>query len=78
MTNEQTITTIQRILDELRPAIMNHDGNIELIKYEDEIVYVKLHGACVQCPISMMTLKFGVEEAIRAEIPELKEVIAVE
>jgi Fe-S cluster biogenesis protein NfuA len=72
------LATIQSILDELRPAIMSHDGNIELIKYENHIVYVKLHGACVSCPISMMTLKFGVEEAIKAKIPELKEVIAIE
>lgn len=57
---------------------MNDGGDIEFIKYEDRIVYVKLHGACVHCPVSMITLKLGVEEALRAELPEVKEVVAIE
>ena len=57
---------------------MSDGGDIELVKYEDNIVYVKLHGACVQCPISMFTLKLGVEEALKAELPELKEVVSIE
>ena len=51
---------------------------LTLIKYEDQNVYVKFQGACISCPISAMTLKFGIEEALKAELPEIKEVIAVE
>jgi Fe-S cluster biogenesis protein NfuA len=40
-------------------------------------VYVKLHGACVHCPISLYTLKLGVEERLKAQLPDLKEVVAV-
>lgn len=69
---------IQSVLNTLRPMIMNDGGDIEFIKYEDRIVYVKLHGACVHCPVSMITLKLGVEEALRAELPEVKEVVAIE
>lgn len=57
---------------------MNDGGNIELVKYEDKIVYVRLLGACVQCPISMFTLKLGVEESLKQKIPDIKEVLAVE
>lgn len=72
------INIIQKMLDQLRPAIQSDGGDIELVKYENSTVYVKLLGACVNCPISSYHLKMGVEEALRAKLPELKEVIAVE
>ena len=77
MVDLKTITTINTILDQLRPMILNDGGNIELVKYENSIVYVKLHGACVYCPVSMYTLKLGVEEALKLELPEIKEVVAI-
>lgn len=78
MVNNVTIATINAVLDQLRPMILGDGGDIEFIKYEDNIVYVKLHGACVGCPVSGYTLKLGVEEALRAELPELKEVVAID
>lgn len=78
MIDSKAIVVINTVLDQLRPMIMNDGGDIELIKYEDNIVYVKLHGACVHCPVSMYTLKLGVEEALRIELPELKEVVAID
>lgn len=78
MVSQTTIATINAVLDQLRPMILSDGGDIEFVKYEDNIVYVKMHGACVGCPISGYTLKLGVEEALRAEIPELKDVIAIE
>ncbi len=78
MVCSKTIATINAVLDQLRPMILSDGGDIEFVKYEDNIVYVKMHGACVGCPISGYTLKLGVEEALRAELPELKEVIAIE
>jgi len=44
---------------------------------DDNIVKVKLHGACGSCPYSIMTLKNGVEQAIKRDVPEIKEVVAI-
>lgn len=68
---------IIEIIDKLRPYLMNDGGNIEFIKYEDGIVYVRLMGACADCYMMDYTLKDGIEEAIKEEIPEVKEVINV-
>lgn len=69
---------IEDVLCQLRPMIQGHGGDIEFVKYQDDIVYVKFHGACVTCPISTMTLKMGIEEALQIELPHIKEVIAIE
>ena len=68
---------IKEIIDKLRPFLINDGGNIEFIKYEDNIVYVRFIGACANCGILDITLKEGVEAAIVAEIPEVKAVINV-
>jgi Fe-S cluster biogenesis protein NfuA len=78
MQHEQAISVIEKVLTQLRPMIHNDGGDIQLVKYENNIAYVKLLGACVQCPISQITLKLGVEDALKLELPELKEVVAVE
>lgn len=74
---QEKIQIIENVLSSLRPAIKADGGDIEFVKYENKIVYVKLHGACVHCPISLYTLKLGVEESLKAQLPELKEVVAV-
>ena len=78
MTHDQSVQVIQSILAQLRPAIQGDGGDIELVAYQDGIVQVKLHGACVHCPISMYTLKLGVEEALKAQLPDVIEVVAVD
>ncbi len=69
---EQKIITI---IDELRPFIINDGGNIEFVKYENNIVYIQMLGACADCAMLDLTLKEGIEMAIKDEIPEVKEVI---
>jgi Fe-S cluster biogenesis protein NfuA len=69
---------IERVLDQLRPAIQMDGGDIEFVKYEDGIVYVRFQGACTHCPASTYTLKLGVEEAIKEQLPQVQEVVAVE
>lgn len=69
---------IKEILDKLRPFLINDGGNIEFVKYEDNIVYVRFIGACAMCGIIDVTLKEGVEAAIMAEIPEVKAVVRVD
>ena len=72
--NEIEIKIIS-IIDKLRPFLINDGGNLEFIKYEDNIVYVRLTGACRDCAMLDITLKDGIEEFIKNEIPEVKEVV---
>lgn len=65
---------IKAIIDKVRPFLISDGGNLEFVKYEDNIVYVKLTGACQDCPMLDVTLKDGIEELITNEIPEVKEV----
>ena len=68
---------VQKVLDKIRPALMADGGNVELVSVEDNVVKVRLTGACFGCPFSQMTLKNGIEQAVKEEIPEIKEVVAV-
>ena len=68
---------IINIIDELRPFLINDGGNIEFVKYEDNIVYIKMMGACSNCEMLDLTLKNGIEAAIKEEVPEVKEVINI-
>ena len=69
---------INNALKNIRPYLQADGGDILLVDVTDEmIVKVKLTGACHGCPYSMVTLKSGVEQALVKEIPEIKEVQAV-
>lgn len=72
MSNEDKI---KEIIDKLRPFLINDGGNIEFVKYEDNIVYVKMTGACAMCGMLDLTLKEGIEAAIISEVPEVEQVI---
>jgi len=69
---------VQAVLDKIRPALQADGGNIELIDIVDGIVKVKLLGACQGCMGAQMTLKMGVEKALKEAIPEVKAVQAVQ
>ncbi len=78
MSTQEIFQKVSSIIEELRPYLQDDGGDIELIEITDDlIVKVKLQGACGACPFSIMTLKNGVEEAIRREIPEIKEVVNI-
>lgn len=68
---------IIEIIDTLRPFLINDGGNIEFVKYEDNIVYIKMLGACANCHMLDMTLKDGIEAAIQEEVPEVIEVVNI-
>ncbi|NJD19380.1 MAG: NifU family protein [Gemmatimonadetes bacterium] len=70
---------IELILDSIRPAIRADGGDVELVAYREAegVVEVRLLGACESCPISMMTLKEGIERRLRNSIPGIVEVSAV-
>lgn len=77
MNNSDIELKIIAIIDKLRPFLINDGGNLEFVKYEDNIVYVRLMGACRDCAMLDVTLKDGIEEFIKNEIPEVKEVVNV-
>lgn len=69
---------IKEILDnEIRPAVAMDGGDITFHSYEDGILTLHLQGACSSCPSSVMTLRMGIENRLREEIPELREVVQV-
>lgn len=65
------------IIDKLKPFLMNDGGNVEFVKYENNIVYIKLSGACASCEMMDLTLKECIEVSIMEEIPEVKGVINI-
>ncbi|MEN6617184.1 MAG: NifU family protein [Syntrophorhabdus sp.] len=68
---------VQQVIEKIRPLLQRDGGDIQLVDVVDNVVKVKLQGACGSCPMSQMTLKMGVEKQIKQEIPEIKEVISV-
>ncbi|HJM16197.1 MAG TPA: NifU family protein [Flavobacteriales bacterium] len=79
ITDKHIINKIEEALTTIRPYLESDGGDISLVEVTDEmVVKVKLLGACSNCNVSMMTLKNGVEVAIKSVLPEVKEVIAVD
>ena len=68
---------IENALQEIRPYIAQHLGDIEFVKFENGTVYVKMLGACTHCPLSQMTLKAGVEELLKERVEGVERVEAV-
>ncbi len=64
-------------IEKIRPVLQRDGGDIEFVAIEEGIVKVKLQGACSGCPMSQMTVKTVVEQAIKAEVPEIKGVETV-
>ena len=69
---------VEEILESLRPMLIQDGGNIELVDIEDGVVKVRLVGACVSCSSSHMTLKMGIEKALKKAIPMVRCVESVE
>ena len=68
---------IKEVINNLRPYLNSDGGDIEFIKYEDNIIYVKLSGACSNCSLIDLTLSDGIEAVLMDEIPEIKGVINI-
>ncbi len=79
ITNPNIISKIESALEQVRPYLESDGGDIRLIEVTDDyVVKVKLLGACSDCQVSMMTLKAGVEQAIKKVLPEIKEVVDID
>ncbi len=69
---------VESVLETLRPMLIQDGGNVELVDIEDGTVKVRLVGACSSCPSSTLTLKMGIEKALKKAIPMVRCVEAVE
>ncbi|MDX9703498.1 MAG: NifU family protein [Candidatus Auribacterota bacterium] len=69
---------IKKILGQIRPSLQADGGDVEFVDVTDDgVVMVKLTGACAGCPMSQMTLKMGIERALKEAVPQVKEVRSV-
>lgn len=71
------VTKVLGALESIRPFLKKDGGDIELLNVENNVVTVKLLGNCVQCSMSVSTMKFGVEQKIKEFAPQITEVISV-
>ncbi len=76
--SKELLQKVETSLDTMRPYLNDDGGNVEVVEItSDMIVRVKLLGACSTCPQSFMTMKAGIEEAIKRSVPEIKGVVAI-
>jgi len=71
-------TKVKNVIEQIRPYLQADGGDIHFVELtDDNVVNVELQGSCGSCPFSRMTLKNGVEEAMRKALPEIKSVEAL-
>ena len=70
---------IEEVLESIRPALHADGGDVELIDFDEDeaVVQVRLMGACGSCPISMMTLRQGIERRLTLQVPQVRTVQAL-
>jgi len=76
-TVEQLIQRVEDALNKIRPYLEADGGDVRIVSIKDGIVQIELLGACGSCPMSTMTMKAGVEEAIIKAVPEISAVEAI-
>ena len=69
---------VESVLETLRPQLMQDGGNVELVDIDDGIVRLRLVGSCSSCSSSIMTLKMGIERALKKAIPMVRCIEAIE
>tara|TARA_B100001123_G_C15243813_1_gene1000093 strand:- start:605 stop:835 length:231 start_codon:yes stop_codon:yes gene_type:complete len=69
---------VEEVLETLRPMLMQDGGNVELVDIDDGVVKLRLVGACSSCSSSTMTLKMGIEKALKKAIPMVRCIESVE
>ena len=75
MKKEETEKKIKDLIERMRPFLINDGGDIEFVEYTDNVVYIRLKGACQNCSMIDVTLKDGIEEMLVTEIPDIKSVV---
>ncbi len=78
LNKEQVLEKVTHAINSIRPYLIADGGDVELVEITDDLVVkVQLVGACQGCPFNMQTLKAGIEQTIRSELPELKELVSL-
>ena len=75
--NEEIKERVKEAIEEVRPNLQADGGDVELVDVEDGVAKVRLKGACAGCPMSTMTVKWGVENFLKRKVPEIKKVETV-
>lgn len=76
--NNGVHSRVQAALDRIRPAVQMDGGDVQLVDVSDEgVVTVQMMGACGGCPMSMLTLKAGIERIVKQQVPEVTEIVAL-
>lgn len=75
--DEELKERVETVLDKIRPYIAMDGGFVDLVEVKGGVVTVRMGGACSGCPMSMITLRNGIEALLREEIPEVEEVEAI-
>lgn len=68
---------VEAVIERLRPIIQADGGDIELVDVQENRARIRMSGNCVGCPSAQMTLYFGIETALKEEIPEFEELLVV-
>ena len=77
MMKEDLKEQVKKAIEEIRPNLKADGGDIELVDVENGVAKVKLKGACAGCPMSTMTVKWGVENFLKRKVPEITKVETV-
>ena len=78
MSDQSLIEKVEIAIDEIRPYLIADGGDIKVVSIDNKnIVNLELLGSCETCPMSPMTLKAGVEDAIKKQVPEIKGIKAI-
>lgn len=75
MEKEDIERKIIEVLDKIKPFLNNDGGDVQFVKFEDGIVYIKLLGACNGCPMADNTISDMIEYTLSFEIPEVTKVV---
>lgn len=77
--SDDLVGRVHRVIELMRPAVQSDGGDIELVDVtEQNVVRIRLHGACVGCPSSSITLQHGIERNLKHHVPEVRGVTAVD
>lgn len=78
MENQEIVDRVEKALNDIRPYLETDGGNVKVLGVDDDmVVKLELLGACGSCPMSVMTMKAGIEETIKRQVPEVTNVRAV-
>ena len=75
---EEMQEEVEAVLETLRPSLMQDGGNVELVDIDDGVVKLRLVGSCSSCSSSIMTLKMGIERALKKAVPMVRCIESVE